>query len=263
MTILDQILDVKRHEVKHLLASNPILLNSSKHSGKPSLFKTLKNATQLQVISEIKRASPSKGIINANVNPMRQAQLFEQSGAAAISVLTDEVFFKGSMEDLREVAQTVSLPVLCKDFIIDSSQIDRAHEAGASVILLIVAALDQQKLSKLHDYASTLKLEVVVEVHNVEELERALSIPSKLIGVNNRDLKTFKVDLNETEKIAAHFPFHEERVLISESGIETVHDAKRVAKAGASAILVGETFMKSSDIEHTLHSFKIKLGESQ
>lgn len=263
MTILEKILEVKRQEVKNLLASDPISVNSSTHSEKPSLFQTLKTATHLHVISEIKRASPSKGIINANVNPIKQAQLYEQSGAVAISVLTDEVFFKGSMEDLKEVASTVSIPVLCKDFIIDSSQIDRAHAAGASVILLIVAALNQQTLSKLHDYASSLNLEVLVEVHNVEELERALSIPTKLIGVNNRDLKTFEVDLNETEKIAAHFPFHEERVLISESGIETSDDANRVAKAGASAILVGETLMKSSDIEHTLHSFQIKLGEAR
>ena len=263
MTILEQILEVKRQEVKNLLASDPIQINTSIRSVKPSLFNTLKNATHLQVISEIKRASPSKGIINANVNPMKQAKLYEQSGAAAISVLTDEVFFKGSIEDLKKVASTVSIPVLCKDFIIDSSQIDRAHAAGASVILLIVAALNQQTLSKLHDYASSLKLEVLVEVHNVEELERALAIPSKLIGVNNRDLKTFKVDLNETEKIAAQFPFLEERVLISESGIETTGDATRVAKAGASAILVGETLMKSSDVEHTMHSFQIKLGEAQ
>lgn len=263
MTILEQILAVKRQEVKTLLASNPIHKNSNLHSNKPSLFNTLKNATQLQVISEIKRASPSKGIINATVNPIRQAQIYEQSGAAAISILTDEVFFKGSIEDLRVVAQTVSIPVLCKDFIIHSSQIDRAQEAGASVILLIVAALNQQTLINLHDYATSLSLEVLVEVHNLEELERALAIPSKLIGVNNRDLKTFKVDLSETEKIAAHFPFHEERVLISESGIETSGDAKRVAKAGASAVLVGETLMKSNDIEQTLHSFQVKLGEAQ
>lgn len=263
MTILEQILEVKRQEVKDLLASNPIIKNTSIHSGKPSLFNTLKNATHLQVISEIKRASPSKGIINANVNPIRQAHLYEQSGAAAISILTDEVFFKGSIEDLRDVAQTVSIPVLCKDFIIDSSQINRAYEAGASVILLIVAALSQQTLRNLHDYASSLKLEVLVEVHNLEELERALAIPSKLIGVNNRDLRTFKVDLSETEKIAAQFPFHEDRALISESGIETRGDAKRVAKAGASAILVGETLMKSTDVKDTLHSFQVKLGEAQ
>lgn len=263
MTILEQILEVKRQEVKTLLASNSILKNSNIHPDKPSLFNTLKNATHLQVISEIKRASPSKGIINATVNPIKQAKLYEQSGAAAISVLTDEVFFKGSIEDLRDVAQSVSIPVLCKDFIIDSSQIDRAYEAGASVILLIVAALNQQTLRQLHDYASSLELEVLVEVHNLEELERALAIPSKLIGVNNRDLKTFKVDLSETEKIAAQFPFNEERVLISESGIETPGDANRVAKAGASAILVGETLMKSTDVEHTLLAFQVKLGEEQ
>ncbi|MBU0903609.1 MAG: indole-3-glycerol phosphate synthase TrpC [Firmicutes bacterium] len=263
MTILEQILEVKQKEVRELLTSNPILKSSRIHSGKPSLFNTLKNATQLQVISEIKRASPSKGMINANINPIKQARLYEQSGASAISVLTDEVFFKGSIEDLRDVAQTVSIPVLCKDFIIDSSQIDRAYEAGASVVLLIVAALSQQTLRQLYDYASSLKLEVLVEVHNLEELERAIAIPAKLIGVNNRDLKTFKVDLSETEKIAAQFPFHEERVLISESGIETPGDAKRVAKAGASAILVGETLMKSTDVEHTLLSFQVKLGEEQ
>lgn len=260
MTILDQILDVKRSEVERLLKSDDfftgILLRA-----KPSLLDTLQNANHLHVISEIKRASPSKGVINADVNPVEQALAYEQAGAAAISVLTDESFFKGSMDDLRAVAERVSIPVLCKDFMIHRVQIDRALLAGASVILLIVSALDQETLQDLHEYATSLKLEVLVEVHSLEELERALKIDAKLIGVNNRNLKTFHVDLAETEKIASKFPFEEDHVLISESGIVTPEDAMRVAQVGARAILVGETLMKSANVGEKLQNFHVKLGE--
>lgn len=261
MTILDQILEVKRVEVEKLIKDG--LANKPLRSmlDKPSLFETLKNATHLHVISEIKRASPSKGVINSDVDPVEQALAYEHAGAAAISVLTDESFFKGSMDDLQAVADRVNIPVLCKDFIIHRVQIDRALQAGASVILLIVSALSQEMLQDLHDYSTSLQLEILVEVHNLEELERALSIPSKLIGVNNRNLKTFNVDLAETEKIASKFPWNEDCVLISESGITNPEDAKRVAQVGARAILVGETLMKSADIGEKLQSFHVKLGE--
>lgn len=261
MTILDVILDVKRTEVEELLKDEISLKGGISLKNKPSLFETLKNAKHLHVISEIKRASPSKGVINSEVNPVEQALTYEQSGAAAISVLTDESFFKGSMDDLQAVAERVNIPVLCKDFIIHRVQIDRALQAGASVILLIVVALDQETLLDLHEYATSLQLEVLVEVHNLEELDRALSIDAKLIGVNNRNLKTFHVDLAETEKISAQFPFHEERVLISESGIATAEDAARVAQVGARAVLVGETLMKSANVGEKLQEFHVKLGE--
>lgn len=262
MTILAEILQVKKLEVAELL-SQPIPYKSTLAPvDKPSLFETLHNAKHLHVIAEIKRASPSKGLIEGDVNPVQQALAYEHAGAAAISVLTDRQFFKGSMQDLQAVSAAVNLPVLCKDFIVHEAQIDRAKEYGASIILLIVAAMDQECLQQLFDYATCLDLEVLVEVHDPEELQRALSIGAQLIGVNNRNLKTFDVDLTKTEEIAAHFPFHEKRVLISESGIADSTDASYVARFGASAILVGETLMRSKQVDETLRSFLVPRGEA-
>lgn len=260
MTILEKILEVKKQEVEELLKQQPFKLTQAPVE-KPSLFKTLYKAQHLHVISEIKRASPSKGLIEGNVNPVQQALAYEKAGAAAVSVLTDQQFFSGSMADLQAVSEAVGLPVLCKDFIIHHLQIEQAKRAGASIILLIVAALEQEKLHELFDYATTLNLEVLVEVHDLEELQRALSIEAKLIGVNNRNLKTFEVDLARTAEIAAYFPFHEQRVLISESGIQDAADAVTVSQVGARAVLVGETLMRSKNIGETLRSFHVKHGE--
>lgn len=261
MTILAEILQVKIREVADLLSQPTPSKSTLTAIDKPSLFDFLSNANHLQVIAEIKRASPSKGVIEGNVNPVHQALAYEQAGAAAISVLTDQHFFNGTMQDLQAVSTAVNLPVLCKDFMIHQAQIDRAKKYGASIILLIVAALDQETLQLLFDYAICLDLEVLVEVHDVEELQRALSIGAQLIGVNNRNLKTFTVDLNKTKEIAAHFPFHEKRVLISESGIVSRSDASFVAQFGASAILVGETLMRSENVGDTLHSLRVNRGE--
>jgi len=261
MTILERIIQVKKQEVGALINQVGHFEWIQPPVPKPSLFETLDKTEHLHVISEIKRASPSKGLIAGNVDPVAQALAYERAGAAAISVLTDHQFFQGSMGDLQAVSSAVKVPVLCKDFIIHRLQIEQAKRAGASIILLIVAALDDEMLNELFDYAVGLELEVLVEVHDVEELQSALSIGAKLIGVNNRDLKTFEVDLKRTEEIAAHFPFHEQRVLISESGIATSRDASFVAQKGASAILVGETLMRSENIDETLQSFHVKLGE--
>ena len=262
MTILEQILQEKEREVAQLMEEqsewSPI-----HRIIRPSLFERIITTSYLQVIAEIKRASPSKGMIQADVNPAQQASVYEQAGAACVSVLTDTSFFKGSFQDLFEVAETIQIPVLCKDFIIHPVQIDRALAAGASVILLIVAALTDEDLRALHLYATLKGLEVVVEVHDVEELHRAIVIDAKLIGVNNRDLRTFQVDLRKTEEIAAVFPFTSGRVLISESGIVGEVDAKRVAKAGARAVLVGETLMKSNTPADAIQSLQVKCEVSQ
>jgi indole-3-glycerol phosphate synthase len=261
MTILKRILEVKKLEVENLLEHQIPFELTKAPTDKPSLFETLYNTQHLQVISEIKRASPSKGLIEGNVNPVQQSLAYEHAGAAAISVLTDQQFFKGSMSDLQAVSSAVGLPVLCKDFIIHRLQIEQAKSAGASIILLIVAALEQQTLKELFDFATTLDLEVLVEVHDVEELQRALLIDAKIIGINNRNLKTFEVNLGNTAEIAAHFPFHEQRVLISESGIQDANDASTVAQVGAHAVLVGETLMRSAHIDETLRSFHVKRRE--
>lgn len=257
MTILDKILKEKYQEVEQLLTEVSI----EEHTAirRPSLFDRLIETNHLQVIAEMKRASPSKGMIREGADPVAQAKAYEKSGAACISVLTDTTFFKGSFNDLSDVAHAVRTPLLCKDFIVHQVQIDRAKAAGASVILLIVAALQDDTLAKLHHYALSLGLEVLVEVHDVQELSRALQIDAQLIGVNNRNLRTFEVDLQSTEEIAAAFPFHEKRVLISESGITGSADAERVAEAGASAVLVGESLMRSSSVEEAVQSMQVRL----
>ena len=258
MTILANILAKKKDEIAELLLQplpEPV-------SVKPriSLLESLNNATHLQIIAEIKRASPSKGLIAENILPGEQAKRYERGGAACISVLTDTTFFKGSFTDLKDVAHSVSIPILCKDFIIHRVQIDHALNAGATVILLIVAALSYEELDTLFSYATNQGLEVLVEVHNKEELDIALQIGAKLIGVNNRDLRTFEVNLAHTEEIAAHFPFDENRVLISESGIWGGEDASQVSGYGVSGVLVGESLMRSDDVERAIHSLQVKRG---
>lgn len=259
MTILDKIIEQKKIEVEQLLSEGKVF--PERAMTRPSLYKTLRKAKQLQVISEMKRASPSKGMIAEGADPVKQAKIYAEAGAACISVLTDAKFFKGSFEDLAAVADAVPTALLCKDFIIHQVQIDQARNAGASVILLIVAALDDETLGRLHTYANNLGLDVLVEVHDIDELQRALAIDAKIIGVNNRDLHTFEVDLAQTELIASHFPFDEERVFISESGIWGREDAERAARAGASAVLVGESLMRSDSVKESLQALQVEKQE--
>ena len=254
-TILQKILKEKETYILQMMEEQPPMLKRDRK--KPSLFKLLNESKQLQVIAEIKRASPSKGLIHGTVDPAHQALLYQMAGAACISVLTDTPFFKGSFEDLVAVANTVDIPILCKDFIIHKIQIDFAKSAGATVVLLIVAALSREKLKELFTYAIASGLEVLVEVHNIHELQIALQLDAQLIGVNNRDLHSFQVDLTHTAELANHFPFHEERILISESGISRAEDAKEVARYGAGAVLVGEALMRSHDVQQTLRSLQV------
>lgn len=255
-TILDRIIKEKRREVQELRAENLLNIESKP---KRSLIQKLQEAEEIAIISEFKRASPSKGIINNGVEPSEQAVRYEQAGASAISVLTDSTFFKGSFSDLRAVREVVNLPILCKDFMIDSSQIDMAAKNGADIILLIVAALDEITLGNLYQYARGLNLEVLVEVHNQAELETALKLGAQLIGVNNRDLKTFTVSLEATESLAKSIT-EAGAFLISESGIHTKEDVERVRNAGANGILVGEALMKSPDLPKAFQDFMLPLA---
>lgn len=256
MTILNKIIEQKKSELPSLKATAPAFTGALK--ARPSLYEILINATKLQVISEMKRASPSKGDIATDVEPIEQATRYERAGAACISVLTEQAFFKGSFADLHAVAQKVAIPVLCKDFIIDPVQIDYAKAAGASVILLIVAALTDDELASLHAYATAQNLEVLVEVHDTDELARALQIDAKIIGVNNRNLKTFEVDLAHTAEIAKSVT-NRDVAFISESGIWNTDDASRVAGYGAMGVLVGESLMRSGDVEAALQSLQVPL----
>ncbi|MGS2776476.1 indole-3-glycerol phosphate synthase TrpC [Robertmurraya sp. GLU-23] len=254
-TILDRIIAEKQKEVL-ILKEQPVLKEvDRKHV---SFIQKLQQAEEVKIIAEFKRASPSKGAINLDCDPSEQTLQYVQAGADAVSVLTDRTFFKGDFRDLEEVRKTITAPILCKDFIIDPIQIDYAKHAGANLILLIAAALDLDTLHSLYHYATSKGLEVLMEVHNEAELEKVLTTNNVLIGVNNRNLKTFEVDLATTERLATKI-VDSNRYLISESGIATTEDVRRVVAAGASGILVGETFMRHEKPEEALRSMKLPL----
>ena len=241
MTILDKILQTKQLELATLQTEFP----EAEYPKKPKLADLLRQAQPAGVIAEIKRSSPSKGVIRSEVDVTGQAERYEQAGAAAISVLTDESYFNGSIHDLHEVAKRVAIPVLNKDFIIDTKQIDRAKNAGATVVLLIVAALDDGRLHSLYSYAIKLGLEALVEVHNEEEMERAIALGAELIGINNRNLSTFEVSLENTERLSSYFS--DEHLFISESGIHSAEDAQRAVKTGVKGLLIGEALMRADN----------------
>ena len=244
---LEKIVEKKRMSIKDMPNIDHIERRPAiKFTGK------LRSMETMAVIAEFKRASPSKGTINQAADPVRQALLYEQYGAAAISVLTDE-HFKGTLDDLKFVRQAVGLPLLCKDFILEEKQIAHAALAGADVVLLIAAIHDQYKLKSLHDYAKACGLDTLVEVHHEYELERALYADAEIIGVNNRNLSTFEVDLGVTERLGPAVR-KAGAFLISESGIHTEEDVKRAAAAGANGLLVGEALMSAPDLEEKFRS---------
>lgn len=205
------------------------------------------------LIAEVKKASPSAGVICKDFDPVRIARQYEAAGASCLSVLTDEKFFQGSLEYLRQIRAAVSLPLLRKDFIIDERQILEAIEWGADAILLIVAILDDARLKHFHQLAREAGLAVLVEVHDETELERAVAIGASLIGVNNRNLKTFSVDLATTERLAAKLfteaESQEKYLLVAESGIRNRADVQRLIQCGAKAILVGESLVKDPQMQ--------------
>ncbi|GAA0498700.1 indole-3-glycerol phosphate synthase TrpC [Salinibacillus aidingensis] len=259
-TILDDILKEKAKEVQKLKDSGAV--EPASDTTVHSLYDSFMNSDLLSVIGEVKRASPSKGDIDNQVNPVEQAKAYVEAGAKAISVLTDTPFFKGTMDDLAQIRKAVDVPILCKDFIIDPIQIRRAKAHGADVILLIASALPKNELVSLYNEARRNHLEVLFEVHNEDELTIALDMDVDIIGINNRNLKTFDVSLDVTETLAEKIRA-EETLVISESGIKSKGDAKRVTRAGAKGILVGETLMKSDNIKETLEELVVPLGSDQ
>ncbi|MBQ3835009.1 MAG: indole-3-glycerol phosphate synthase TrpC, partial [Elusimicrobia bacterium] len=205
-------------------------------------------------ICEIKKASPSKGIIVEDFPYIDIAQEYEKAGATAISVLTEPNFFKGNDIFLKDVADTVNIPVLRKDFIIDEYQIYQAKLIGADAVLLICAILDETTLNKFLNLAKSLKLSCLVETHNEDEIKKALNSGANIIGINNRDLKTFTVDINTSLKLRKLIP--ENKILISESGIKTAQDIKILKNAGFNGALIGESMMKSKNKQQFLLSLK-------
>ncbi len=245
---LRQILETKKSEVARLKSKADLLkAASAERNDFRSLEATLTaDRESLALIAEVKKASPSAGVIAAEFDPVVIGKAYEAAGASAISVLTDEQYFQGHLSYMTRVRQEVSIPVLRKDFIIDEVQIYEAVVAGADAILLIVAALDQAQLIDLLDTASAYQLDALVEVHDLAEMERALDTEARIIGVNNRNLHTFEVDLRTTELLSQELP--PDIVLVSESGIKSRSDAEKVRSWGADAILVGEALMRSGDV---------------
>lgn len=200
---------------------------------------------RLGVIAEVKKASPSVGLIDPSFDPVKQAQLYIDGGASCMSILTDEKYFQGSLSYLTKISEFSQVPLLRKDFTVHEVQIYEAAVAGADAILLIVAALDDEKLRRLYDCAKEVQLDVLVEVHDLLEMERAIELGADLIGINNRNLKTFAIDLATTEALADEVPA--EVLLVSESGIKTPAEAQRALDAGANAVLIGESLMRAID----------------
>ena len=244
MNRLEEIIAVKWREIEKL---RPRAAELGRQGLERNEFRSFRAALEradgkLSVIAEIKKASPSAGIIAESFDPVAIARNYQRTGAAAISILTDVQFFQGSLQYLRDVRSAVSLPLLRKDFIIDEIQVAESAVNGADAILLIVAALDQRQLIDLLSAAGKYQLDALVEVHTPEEIERALDAGSEIIGINNRDLTTFEVDLSVTEKLSEEVP--NDAVLVSESGIKSADDVKRVKACGLNAILVGEALMR-------------------
>ncbi len=208
---------------------------------------------RLGVIAEVKKASPSVGLIDPDFDPLRQAKRYLDGGASCLSVLTDEKYFQGSLNYLTQISRFSQAPLLRKDFTVHEVQIHEAVVCGADAVLLIVAALDDATLRHLYDEAKAFQLDVLVEVHNLPEMERALELGADLIGVNNRNLKTFEVDLATTEQLADEVP--DDVLLVSESGIKTPADALRVLQAGANAVLIGEALMRAGDPSREVEAY--------
>ena len=253
MTILDEIYKHKLSEVaedKRRVSLETLKEQCKKKQKARSFGAALKSNTNIRIIAEIKKASPSLGIIREDFNPVEIARIYEASDAAAISVLTDEKFFQGNLSYLTDVKKSVNLPILRKDFIIDSYQIYEARSAGADAILLIAALLSKEEIQRYLELAGELDMDCLVEVHSEAELKKVLQTNAHIIGINNRDLATFKTDLETTVRLRPMIPA--ENIVVSESGIKSRTDVEKLMKEGVDAILVGETLMKSDDISAKL-----------
>lgn len=257
MDILNKIIEHKKSEVENhkKICSLDKLINLTRNLPEAKSFlnvlKDLQKADKIALIAEVKKASPSKGVLIEDFNPVEIAKIYEKSGAAAISVLTDEKFFQGSIQYLKDVKNAVNIPVLRKDFIIDEYQIYQTKEMSADIILLIAAALEKSKLNDFYSLSKELGLEVLLEVHDREELDYAVEINADIIGINNRNLKTFELSIDTTINLIKDINLNN-KYIISESGIFCKEDVNALKAVGTTGILVGESIIKSSDIEKAI-----------
>jgi indole-3-glycerol phosphate synthase len=253
-TILDKIVATKRTEIEQAKAARPVEELRAAIADAPPVrdfFAALASKTKgspgpIKLIAEVKKASPSAGVIRADFDPVAIARTYEAHGAACLSVLTDEHYFQGSLDYLRDVRAAVALPCLRKDFILDEHQLLEARAVGADAVLLIAECLAPAELKRLHEQAVALGLTPLVELYEPANLEAVLAAGSRLIGVNNRNLHTFEVDLDHTIRLRKQVPA--DCLLVGESGIKTAADVGRLADAGVNAILVGESLMREPDI---------------
>lgn len=241
MSFLDKMRDIKINESKIYTKPTEIVIPKS-------FISNVVSSDNLSIIAEVKKASPSKGIIATDINPIEQAKRYESGGAKAVSVLTESEYFLGCYEDLYEVASSVNVPVLCKDFIFFSHQLHKARDFGASIVLLIAAGLETNALVELEQEAIELGMEVLLEVHDEADLEKIQLCKSKLVGVNNRNLRTLEVSL-ETSQQLLPLVNAEGKFAISESGILQIEDAQFLKNAGAKGLLIGEALMKNENPE--------------
>jgi indole-3-glycerol phosphate synthase len=259
MSILEEIFAHKQHEVviaRQRVSAEQLAVQASQIIGQIDFKAALKNTSSRtpRLIAEIKFKSPSKGILSNNFNPQFLAETYTENGAAAISVLTDKKYFDGSLEILKNVyAQELGVPLLRKDFIFDRYQLLEARVAGASAVLLIAAMLEDRQLAELVSESQNLSLTPLVEVHNESELARALAANAEVIGINNRNLHDFSVDLETSFRLAKLCP--PEIVIVAESGINSIHDIRRLAETRIDAVLVGEALVTATDIAAKVRSF--------
>ena len=262
--ILSQILEAKRESLARVRDEVPLnLLREQAIAARGTalahrLREKLSDGSSLHVIAEFKRRSPSKGLIRSDVSATEMARLYERGGAAAISVLTEEDYFDGSLEDLRAVKASVSIPILRKDFIFDDYQIYESAVAGADAVLLIVAALDDDALLHLRRLSEDeLGMDALVEVHTGDEMQRAISSGAQLVGINNRDLKSFVVSLETSIELSAGAP--SESVLVAESGLKSHQDLRRLFDCGFKGFLIGEALMRA---EHPVRALRTLINGS-
>ena len=267
--ILSEILDRKRRTIAQLHADpssrdlRERALRIRKDANPHRLVQALESdSKRSKIIAEFKRRSPSAGIIRDDLTVNEIVRCYERGGACAISVLIDEEYFAGSIADLCAARSSTTLPLLCKDFIIDPMQVFEAAIAGADAVLLIAAALDEMSLAELRTLAENeLGLDALVEVHNSEELNRALNARAKIIGVNNRDLRTFQVSLNTSQRLIAEAP--RGKIMVSESGLQSAESLVRLRELGFRAFLIGEVLMRAADPEKSLHNLIIAAGDRE
>ena len=246
--MLDKIIAQKRQEIEQRkkIATMTYLQERIARQKPPLDIALTLKGDHIRLIAEVKQASPSRGMLRPNLNPVELAQTYAEGGAAAISVLTEANYFMGSIEHLAAIREVVGLPLLRKDFIFDPYQVYESRAYGADALLLIAAVLNQEQLKELVSLSHSLGLRCLVEVHNTDEVERAVLSGAEIIGINNRDLNTFTVDITTTRRLRPLIP--QERIVISESGIKSKRDIEKLGKWGVDAVLVGEALVTASDV---------------